>query len=190
MDARPRIIYLVPLGQYDMVDLGIIAESVEEHFDVPTKIADNQGPPAYALNPDRQQYNSNLILLRLQGMALPDALKVLGITSYDLFSPIFSYVFGEAQFGGRCAVISTYRLRGDPTARLRPGCPPLISRVEKEAIHELGHTFGLRHCSDRDCVMHFSPGIECADRKFGSFCRACLDLVYWFMETRTSEDTV
>jgi archaemetzincin len=189
MDARPRIIYLVPLGHYDMVDLGIIGESIEEQFDLQVRTIENQGPPTYALNPARQQYNSNLILMRLQEIGPPDALKILGITSYDLFSPIFSYVFGEAQFGGRCAVISSYRLRGDPTARLRPGCPPLISRMEKEAIHELGHTFGLRHCADPDCVMHYSPGIECADRKFGSFCRTCLDLVYWYRDTQLSEET-
>jgi archaemetzincin len=79
-------------------------------------------------------------------------LKILGVTDLDLFSPIFKYVFGEAQFGGKGAVISSYRLRGNIDGDSENGCPPLIHRLEKEAIHELGHTFNLRHCSDPDCV--------------------------------------
>ena len=103
------------------------------------------------------------------------------MTNVDLFNPIFSFVFGEAQFKGKGAVISSYRLIGNPDNESRLGCPPLISRLEKEAIHELGHTFGLRHCADRDCVMQYSVGLECADRKFSFFCRACRDLMLWHL---------
>ena len=113
----------------------------------------------------------------------PDALKVLGVTDVDLFNPIFSYVFGEAQFRGKCAVVSTYRLHGNPKSVSGSSCPPLISRLEKEAIHELGHTFGLRHCADPDCVMNYSVGLECADRKFPFFCPACRDLFLWHLAT-------
>lgn len=188
MSSLPRYIYFAPLGPCDMVDLGIIAESVEEQFGLEVRFMKNLGPPSYAFDPTRHQYNSNLILLRLQEICPPDGLRILGITGYDLFNPIFSFVFGEAQFAGKCAVMSTYRLRGEPGKEPKPGCPPLLSRVEKEAIHELGHTFGLRHCSDSDCVMHYSPGVQCADRKFASFCRACLDLVYWYLETKIHQD--
>jgi len=70
--------------------------------------------------------------------------------------------------------------------------PPLSDRLEKEALHELGHTFGLRHCADSDCVMSYSKGVQCADRKFAVFCPACRDLMLWYMETgngaRITED--
>ena len=186
MNPPRRSIYVIPLGADLGDDLRIVAESVEEQFGLAVTITRNNGLPLYALDPVRQQYNSNLILKRLLDEASPDAFKVLGVTDVDLFNPIFSFVFGEAQFKGKCAVVSSYRLRGNPDHSLPPGCPPLLNRLEKEVIHELGHTFGLRHCSDPDCVMKYSVGLACADRKFSFFCPACRELVLWHFQTDLS----
>jgi archaemetzincin len=184
---RPQgSIYLVPLGEVGDDYLRILAENIEEQFGLPVTITPNLAPPLYALDPVRQQYNSNMILKRLLEESSPDAIKILGITDVDLFNPIFSFVFGEAQFKGKCAVISSYRLRGNPDHVLPPGCPPLLNRLEKEAIHELGHTFGLRHCSDPDCVMKYSVGLACADRKFSFFCPTCRELVLWHFQADLS----
>ena len=182
MNPPQGSIYLVPLGEVHDDYLRILAESIEEQFGLPVTITPNLAPPLYALDPVRQQYNSNMILKRLLDECSPDAIKILGITDVDLFNPIFSFVFGEAQFKGKCAVVSSYRLRGNPEHVLPPGCPPLLNRLEKEAIHELGHTFGLRHCSDPDCVMKYSVGLACADRKFSFFCPACRELVLWHFQ--------
>jgi archaemetzincin len=181
MITRPRIIYLTPLSDTAMTHLESVAESIQIQFGTEVKIMRNRGIPAYALDASRKQYNSNMILKRLLEICPPDTLKILGITDLDLFSPIFKYVFGEAQFGGKGAVISSFRLRGNPEEASGRGCPPLADRMEKEAIHELGHTFNLRHCSDPDCVMHYSVGIQCADRKFAFFCPVCRDLMLWHM---------
>ncbi|MFP3870470.1 MAG: archaemetzincin family Zn-dependent metalloprotease [Syntrophobacteria bacterium] len=175
-----RIIYVVPFGKIRDEILTDVAEGISEQFGLQVVIAENQGKPVFALEPARQQYNSQLILKRLCEVFPPDALKILGVTHVDLFSPIFAYVFGEAQFRGKCAVVSTYRLHGNPATA---GCPPLVDRLEKEALHELGHTFGLRHCADPNCVMHYSVGLACADRKFPFFCPACRDLVLWHLAT-------
>jgi archaemetzincin len=183
MKNNPQFIYLIPLGDVGDKHLEIIAESIQEQFGQPVKIAANQGLPVFALDADREQYNSNLILRKLIDNAAPDALKILGVTHVDLFNPIFSFVFGEAQFKGKGAIISSYRLRGNPGSDSTIGCPPLISRLEKEAIHELGHTFGLRHCADPNCVMQYSVGLECADRKFSYFCPACRELMIWHLGT-------
>jgi archaemetzincin len=171
------------MGNVSDDHLAGIAEGITEQFGLQVRIVANQGVPTYALDAVRQQYNSNLILKKLLDFSAPDSLKVLGVTHVDLFSTIFSFVFGEAQFGGRCTVISSFRLNVDERKDVSPGCPTLISRLEKEAVHELGHTFGLRHCADPDCVMHYSSGLECADRKFAYFCRACRDLMLWHMAT-------
>ena len=183
MKSGPQFIYVIPLGDVGDEYLKGIAESIEEQFGLPVKITSNQGVPAYALDVARQQYNSNLILRKLIDEAAADALKILGVTNVDLFNPIFSYVFGEAQFKGKGAVISSYRLLGNPENESAVGSPPLISRLEKEAIHELGHTFGLRHCADPDCVMQYSVGLDCADRKFSFFCPACRELMLWHLGT-------
>ncbi len=176
------LIYIVPLSYHNVDDLLFLAQSIEEQFEIEVKVLENRELPPSVFDPLRKQYNSNLILKILLEDSPPDALKVLGVTDKDLFSPIFSYVFGEAQFEGKCAVISTFRLSGMPGGTPQPRCPPLIDRMEKEAVHELGHTFGLRHCADPDCVMHYSKKVECADRKFGVFCRACRDLMLWYLE--------
>ena len=183
MNGHSRFIYIVPLGDVGDEHLKSIAESIEEQFGLPVKITPNQGLPAYALDVGRQQFNSNVILRTLIDDAAPDALKILGVTNVDLFNPIFAFVFGEAQFKGTGAVISSYRLHGNPENESAIGCPPLLSRLEKEAIHELGHTFGLKHCADPDCVMQYSVGLECADRKFSFFCPACRDLMLWHLGT-------
>ena len=157
MKERPSVIYVVPMGNVSDEHLASMAEGIGEQFGLKVRITSNQGVPVYALDAVRQQYNSNVILKELLDFPAPDGVKVLGVTHVDLFSPIFSFVFGEAQFGGRCTVISSFRLSVDGAQIPSPGCPTLISRLEKEAIHELGHTFGLRHCAD---PFHFGDDVR------------------------------
>ena len=55
-----------------------------------------------------------------------------------------------------------------------PTDPALLhERTAKEALHELGHTYGLRHCLDYTCVMSSSNGVERIDLKNAEFCSAC-----------------
>jgi archaemetzincin len=180
MLVRPRFLYIVPMSEGNIEALESTAESLHEQFGLDVRITPNKGPPLYALDPARKQFNSNLILKDLLQACPSDALRILGVTDFDLFSPIFSFVFGEAQFGGRGAVVSTFRLQSN--SQDQPlGCPTLLDRLEKEMMHEIGHTFHLRHCSDPDCVMNYSTGVQCADRKFAYFCGTCRDLMLWHM---------
>lgn len=125
-----------------------------------------------AYDPDRDQYLSSALLLRLLELRPPGAERLVGVVDVDLFVPVLTYVFGEAQLGGRVAIVSTFRLR-EPW--LRGGVPPelLRERVGKTLLHELGHTHGLRHCPDPTCVMASASSLEMLDEKGPEFCLEC-----------------
>lgn len=128
--------------------------------------------PAYAFNVTRQQYSSTEILATLAQRNTPDTWRLLAITTLDLYIPILTFVFGEAQLSGTCAVVSLHRLR-DEFYGLPPNIIQLRERLLKESVHELGHTLNLSHCEDYQCAMSRSHGVEWIDLKTASFCRAC-----------------
>ena len=96
----------------------------------------------------------------------------MAVTTVDLYVPVLTYVFGEAQLDGKAAVVSTHRLR-DELYGLPKNPQRLRERLEKEAVHELGHTFGLIHCHEPNCVMYTSTYAEEIDFKSTYFCETC-----------------
>ncbi|MBW2064065.1 MAG: archaemetzincin family Zn-dependent metalloprotease [Deltaproteobacteria bacterium] len=125
----------------------------------------------FAFDQARNQYYSTLILERIADLAPGDVTKVLGIVNVDLFIPVLTHVYGEAQLGGKTAIISTFRLEEGLPVIDNPKA--FYVRVVKEAIHELGHTFNLRHCPDPTCIMHYCRSVKDVDRKSEQLCRYC-----------------
>jgi archaemetzincin len=95
---------------------------------------------------------------------------------------LLTFIFGEAQLDGNCAVVSTARLKEEFYGLPRRE-ELFLERLIKEAAHELGHTFGLRHCMDWRCVMASSHAVERLDVKGAEFCKSCRKTVladgYW-----------
>lgn len=121
---------------------------------------------------ERNQYHSTLIMAQLIKHLPADGDKIIGITDADIYIPILTFLFGEAQLGGRVALVSTYRLKNQFYG-LPADSNLLYERVLKEILHELGHTMGLIHCSDFECVMNSSTYVENIDLKFSRFCKSC-----------------
>ncbi|MFC1627629.1 archaemetzincin family Zn-dependent metalloprotease [Gemmatimonadota bacterium] len=120
----------------------------------------------------RGQYNSTTLLRMLLDDAPVETDYILGICGVDLFIPVLTYVFGEAQLSGSAAVISIHRL-DQLVYGLSADEELLYQRLLKEAIHELGHCFGLVHCHDPACVMRASTYVEDIDMKPATFCQQC-----------------
>lgn len=117
------------------------------HFNLPDSCWSN----------DRKQYEGNCLLSYL--LSFNPVPLVLLIVSVDIYVPKLNFVFGVASYK-RGAIVSIFRLGNDPDF------------LKKEIIHELGHVFGLNHCS-LPCVMTFSNSVYEAQLKSSEFCEKC-----------------
>jgi len=118
---------------------------------------------------ERGQYHTRAVLdlARKKAKAISDwHVKVLLITDADIYAQGTAFVAGHAEVDGRAAVVSFARLGAGDEQRF-------VQRVLKEALHELGHTIGLGHCDDHDCVMFASRVLSDSDVKDFDFCMRC-----------------
>lgn len=172
---------IYPVGLVDEGILEHIAKCISTRCGLNCRISPGMANPRYAYNESRCQYNSKLIIKRLLQQGSHDSLRLIGVTPVDLYVPVLKFVFGLAQIEGRCLILSLHRLW--PQFYDQPPDPDLmLARVEKTALHELGHTFGMTHCRDRYCVMYSSTRIEDTDVKHAEFCPTCFELFRWLLD--------
>lgn len=158
-------------SEADREALTSIGECLARWFELP--IREVELPSAdFSFDRSREQYSSIAVLEMLAAACPADAAKLLAVTGRDLFIPVLTFVFGQAQLGGRIGVVSLARLRqefyGLPHNR-----EILLSRAGKEALHEAGHLFGLVHCAERTCAMSLSTGVRQIDLKNAAYCAPC-----------------
>jgi archaemetzincin len=171
-----KLLQLLPIGNVNDGLLRDLRPAIEEILDTRCDILPVRLDPEFAFHGERQQYHSSEILGRMQGLLRNDSWRILGVAAVDLYIPILTYVFGEAQMGGPCALLSTHRLRqefyglpADPTI--------LFERLVKEAVHEVGHTLNLTHCDEYSCAMASSHAVEWIDLKDIGLCLNCRRLI-------------
>lgn len=169
-------IYVLPLRFSDNNLLQDLSSALSSTFRLPVQISSEAFSMKEGYDSVRNQYNSAWVLSKLVEIAPEQDSKILGVTEVDLFVPVLTFVFGEAQLGGQAAVVSSYRLR-DELYGLPRNPQRLRERLEKEAIHELGHTFGIVHCRDPLCVMHSYTYAEEIDFKSRDLCKSCSTLL-------------
>lgn len=165
-------IYILPIETESRSWIESLERSIFSTFGYHTKLYHEDICLEKTFDIKRMQYNSSQILLQMITNPPPDAVKILGVTDVDLFIPVLTFVFGEAQLRGIGALVSLHRLNnkfyGLPEDRNL-----LTERLVKEAIHELGHNFGLLHCSNQECVMKSSTYVEGIDYKSAGMCANC-----------------
>ena len=148
-----------------------ICQDVQQAFHQDCEIDQPVEVPQSAFHPERNQYSAENLLEALPEKEIG---PVLGVANLDLYAPGLNFVFGLGDSSTNRAVIALPRLHnsfyGQPEDPQR-----FVDRAAKEAIHELGHTYGLKHCPDPHCVMYFSNTLADTDFKSKNFCSHCGD---------------
>ena len=165
------MITLVPIGDVDEGLLESLRASLKEIFGQKTSIIDKIQLPKESWHRDRRQYLASSILAVLSPPS-SSVYRVLGVVDVDLFAQGLNFIFGQADIPGKRAIISLYRLRQEFYGLLHNE-NIFRQRTLKEAVHELGHTYGLGHCPNPTCVMHFSNTLSDTDFKGWKFCSVC-----------------
>jgi len=166
--ARDEIV-VIAVGDVTAHVLKHVRASLAKTLERPCRVGAAWPRPEYAFDGHRVQYSAEAILAQLQHGT---AERVLGVVDLDLFVPQLNFVFGLADPFERRAIIALPRLR-ESFYGARKDEALFLERVVKEAVHELGHTYGLSHCRDRRCVMAFSNSLIDTDYKGQEFCAKC-----------------
>jgi archaemetzincin len=166
-------IYLVPVNFSNVTLLNRIVHALKEQFPNRIHLSDIDLDIIKAFSAERNQYFSTKLIA--DAIPMTDGLdgKVILLVEFDLYVPVFTFVFGEAQLNGKLSIVSVCRLHeefynGSTDDEL------LFDRALKEILHELGHNYGLHHCRDWECVMHSSSIIEQVDIKGSFYCPKCI----------------
>lgn len=163
---------LVALGPVDPEIIRRLRKAVAKILGLPVRVLRPLILPEKTFHIVRGQYHSTQILEYLLSEPDSGAFRILGIAAVDLYIPILTFVFGEAQLNGTAAIISSFRPRGDADGS-HPSLAVLLKRLIKLSIHELGHTFGLGHCREEGCLMGFAANLEKLDQKNLALCHYC-----------------
>ena len=165
-------INLVPWGPAVPAVLDFLKNGLQQEFAAEVIQSEALPLPATAYDSRRRQYQAETFLPLLAPHRQSPRDLVLGVTGVDLYVPGLNFVFGLADPGQRCAIISLARL--NPEVYGLPSAPRLFKeRALKEAVHELGHLLGLGHCANPSCIMFFSNSLADTDRKGPGFCPDC-----------------
>lgn len=164
------MIVLIPIGEVEQATLETLRRPLAEVFGQRMQIGHRMPLPRESWNQSRGQY---LALSLLALIPLPNSgNRVLGVVDVDIFAPELNFVFGQADIAGKRTLISLQHLRQE-----FHGLPKdedlFLERALKEAVHELGHTYGLGHCPNPACVMHFSNSLRDTDVKGWNLCSTC-----------------
>ena len=166
-------IVVVPMGDIDYSLVNKLASQLVSYFSVGVDILQGTKIPQEALNQQRGQYYSTVILTKLELMKSASGEKILGLVDGDLYIPTRNFVIGEADPAGKSAVVSLFRLRHENYEMLDEE-KVLFSRILKESLHQLGHLWGFKDCRNPKCVMYLTDNVTEVDRKGAKFCDNCL----------------
>lgn len=165
-------IHILNCSSLPLRSLQEFSPAIRDAFNVKAFVSPHRLEIQRAYDSHRGQYNSSILLSQILALDSPPGNKTLALVDVDLFIPVLTFVFGEAQLSGKAAIVSAHRLNNQYYG-LPVDHALLLQRVQKEIVHELGHTFGLYHCHQFECVMRSSTYVEQIDLKQSTLCPSC-----------------
>ncbi len=168
------MIALVPLGDIPAYIPSFLKGRLESVFSQEVTMLERQSIPQEAFDEERSQYNASSLIDYIENkLAGVKADKVLAVTDQDIYDSQLNFIFGMARsLGGKYGIVSTKRL--SPSFYGLGHIETIFkNRAAKEAVHEMGHLYGLVHCAQSDCLMRFAGSINEVDYKKGEFCQNC-----------------
>lgn len=186
-----KIIFLQQIGDLDRSYLRNLRKSLKwffKKYNLSVEILDEQIPLSKAeYSIVKKKFNADLIMIKFfKFNQNKNYFRTLGIMDEDIYVSTYNFIFGTARNPLKnysplspIALISITRLREEFWDK--PKDQALFElRMFKEAIHELGHTFGLLHC-EKECVMIFSNWIGDTDKKPPYYCKECSEKILNFI---------
>jgi archaemetzincin len=176
-------VLLLPLGEFDTRLSALVAnaaELVSAFYGRAVRLLPAEPVPplpasARRLEGGTEQLFTGPLLEYLRQRVPANAVALLALTPRDLTpGGDWSFVFGQASLTDRVGIWSLYRLTHPRTpAELQ------LRRVAGTALHELGHMFGIWHCTAYECCMNGSMSVRESDQTPLAFCPECDAKLGW-----------
>ncbi|TFG00938.1 MAG: hypothetical protein EU540_04655 [Promethearchaeota archaeon] len=186
-----KVIYLQKIGDVDDIVLKKLKKNLKRrffnHVDSVEVLEKKISLSSLQYHPEKKQYDVSFFLNCLKKFVKnKNQFRTLAIIDKDIYTNDYNFIFGRAHYPSNeflktngVALISIYRLRESFYGRSE-NKRLFKSRILKEAIHEIGHTFNIKHCK-KYCVMQYSSSLDEADRKPLNFCKSCLKEIDVFL---------
>jgi archaemetzincin len=168
-----QVLLIQPLGaELPNEDMALVQQALVGFYNVQIRMLPRVDLPEQAYYEPRRRYRAEKILPFLLDKLPSDGDRILGLTGADISTDKGSIkdwgILGLAALGGKECVISAFRCY----RRSREGAYARIV-LAKVAVHEVGHTLGLDHCTTEGCLMADAGGLVLTcDREF-DICLHC-----------------
>ncbi|MBU1720888.1 MAG: Zn-dependent protease [Bacteroidetes bacterium] len=165
-------IAIQPFTGMDTAFCTLAKREIEAFYTVTAEVLKPIDLPAIAYYKPRNRYRADTLIDFLYVIKPKKYLSVIGLTHRDISVTKGEYpdwgVLGLGFMPGNACIVSTFRLKRNVSVE------KLRERFAKVILHELGHNFGLDHCTSPKCLMRDAEGtVKSVDEEEKSLCPEC-----------------
>jgi archaemetzincin len=182
-ESKPAMhVYIQPLGPMEKKYLDKAVEGIITLFVAEITILDSRPLPQEAYYKPNKRYRADKLLdflgkIPIAGNFSKQHVIILGLTDVDISTTKGRFydwgILGLSMLSGGPAVVSTFRMKGIKDENVT------MDRLVKVINHELGHTFGISHCSGNGCLMQDARGtVKTVDNEKGGLCNKCREILF------------